>query len=211
MKKEKMKWGVIFALLLAVTCALPVMAGSLEPPPGDPGPTMHSLEDLYKMLQQMNYRSCAGFFYRFCDMNNGTVLDMDTGLIWLKNANCFGKQDWRTAEGYARSLAGGQCGLTDGSAAGDWRLPTVSEWEAFIEPTRFQNPALSNAAGDDQWSEGDAFTNVEYDFQSKYWSSTHTYVTDTVISGSFIKLYYGTIGSEWEGYENYAWPVRNGN
>ena len=29
---------------------------------------------------------------RFTDNGNGTVTDNLTGLIWLKNANCFGKE-----------------------------------------------------------------------------------------------------------------------
>ena len=31
---------------------------------------------------------------RFTDNNDGTVTDNQSGLIWLKNANCFDKQDW---------------------------------------------------------------------------------------------------------------------
>ena len=33
--------------------------------------------------------SSAGEEGRFTDLENGTVRDNETGLIWLKNANCF--------------------------------------------------------------------------------------------------------------------------
>ncbi|HEU5180317.1 MAG TPA: hypothetical protein VFW45_05975 [Candidatus Polarisedimenticolia bacterium] len=63
--------------------------------------------------------------------SNGTVKDMQTGHIWLKNGNCFGLTNWADANIKAAALANGQCGLADGSKAGDWRLPTVEEWEAI--------------------------------------------------------------------------------
>ena len=34
---------------------------------------------------------------RFTDNADGTVKDDLTGLVWLKNANCFGLQQWTTA------------------------------------------------------------------------------------------------------------------
>src|SRR5215475_11535304 len=50
---------------------------------------------------------------RFTDNNNGTITDNLTGLIWLKNASCFGTQVWDTAITSANGLANGQCGLSD--------------------------------------------------------------------------------------------------
>jgi len=64
---------------------------------------------------------------RFVDNGNGTVTDKLTGLIWLKNANCFGEVNWQTALNNANSLANGHCGLTDNSTAGQWRLPNLAE------------------------------------------------------------------------------------
>ena len=49
-------------------------------------------------------------------------------LVWLLNPNsCLGKMNWDSAVSRAESLASGQCGLTDGSKAGQWRLPTEDE------------------------------------------------------------------------------------
>jgi len=92
----------------------------------------------------------------------------------MKNANCFGRQDWKTAMRSAANLAHGQCGLRDGSRRGMWRLPTRDEWKAMMDD-RYSWPALSNAAGTGQWKEGDAFLGVQSGFLSSwYWLFTPT-------------------------------------
>lgn len=70
---------------------------------------------------------------RFTDNNNGTVTDNLTGLIWLKNANCFGPKTWVDALTVANTLTSGACGLTDGSTAGQWRLPNRKELFSMID------------------------------------------------------------------------------
>jgi hypothetical protein len=72
--------------------------------------------------------------------SNGTVKDAQTGLVWLKNANCFGLMSWADANIKAAALASGQCGLTDGSKAGDWRLATKDEWMAMFRPGCYPSP-----------------------------------------------------------------------
>jgi hypothetical protein len=109
---------------------------------------------------------------RFTENGNGTVTDNLTGLIWLKNADCFpGSGNGLTWEGSlqaANSLATPSCGLSDGSVAGDWRLPNRNELQSLLD-FGFINPALSNAAGTAQWTDGDAFSGVQ---SGSYWSST---------------------------------------
>jgi len=84
---------------------------------------------------------------RFIDNKDGTVTDSLTGLIWLKNTNCFGMVDWEGAMLAAKSLKDGDCGpnpslvLSDGSSAGDWRLPTMGELCTLIDFSR-REPAL---------------------------------------------------------------------
>ena len=47
-------------------------------------------------------------------------------------------------------LKSGQCGLTDGSVAGNWRLPNVKELQSLID-FAYSKPALSNAVGTGQF------------------------------------------------------------
>ena len=148
----------------------------------------------------------------FINMGDGTIRDNDTGLIWLKDASCpglagtdpSGMASWETAKAAAAALSGdGTCGLMDGSKVGDWRLPTKDEWVAFMS-TVYDYPALVNAAGNAQWSEGDAFTGVQ---STVYWSST-VYSSDMVwaadMSEGFVREAYKDPG----GPGFYVWPVR---
>ena len=73
---------------------------------------------------------------------DGTVTDHLTGLIWLKNAGCFTPALFAAALTDANQLASGACGLTDGSKAGDWRLPNINELESMVDVSE-SNPALS--------------------------------------------------------------------
>jgi hypothetical protein len=141
---------------------------------------------------------------RFTDMTDGTVRDNKTGLIWLKDANALGYDTRDNAMTAAATLDAEDFEwLTDGSSEEDWRLPTIEEWQAFVDTT-YTYPALSNAAGDDQCTEGDAFTGVQ---STHYWSSTELDTDDAwdVYMGSGNAHY----GSKGDGY--YVWPVRSDN
>jgi len=141
---------------------------------------------------------------RFTDNGDGTVTDNLTGLIWLKNADCGGIMNWANALSYCSSLANGQCGLSDGSSQGDWRLPNVQEFRSLID-YGFYDPALSNAAGTAKWAEGDAFSGVK---NSVYWSSTtHAYYTDTAWE---VHLNHGFAHDLNKLYRAFVWPVRGG-
>ncbi len=63
---------------------------------------------------------------RFIDNGDGTLADTVTGLTWLKKADCI-NQAWAGALASVNGLASGQCGLSDGSTAGQWRMPNRSE------------------------------------------------------------------------------------
>ena len=151
---------------------------------------------------------------RFTDMGNGTVRDIDSGLIWLKDANCSelegtdasGKADWVTANSAADSLSNGTCGLIDGTSAGDWRLPTHDEWWSFVDSINYSDPVLCNAAGTAQWSEGDPFTGVQSD---SYWSST-TYADDNGRAW-YMDMNVGFSGILYKSSISSVWPVRSDN
>jgi hypothetical protein len=71
---------------------------------------------------------------RYVDMGDGTVLDCNTDLLWLQDATCdaLGEEyddlaSYADAVAAVAALADGSCGLSDGSTAGDWRLPTMVE------------------------------------------------------------------------------------
>ena len=141
---------------------------------------------------------------RFKDNGNGTVKDNLTRLIWLKNANAFGARTWEQALTDANTLASGSAGLTDGSVAGDWRLPNVKEVQSLID-FAYSNPALSSASGTSQWTDGDAFSGVRSRY---YWSSTYgSYSTAAAWS-----VYMHDGMSMRVGKTNivYVWPVRAG-
>ena len=83
-----------------------------------------------------------------------------TGLVWLKNAGCYSAEVWSAALTHANQLANGACGLTDGSTAGQWRMPNANELESLVDVSQ-ANPSLSS---------GHPFINVSQ--TSAYWSST---------------------------------------
>lgn len=140
---------------------------------------------------------------RFTDNDDGTVTDNLTGLIWLKNANCFGLRTWSNALSDSNGLADGQCGLTDSSQAGDWRLPNRFELESLLDLS-YVSPAISNTAGTGKWSPGDPFSNVRTYY---YWSST-TY-TSISLDAWYVAISSGVINVTVKASDRYVWPVRD--
>lgn len=141
---------------------------------------------------------------RFTDNGNGTVTDNLTGLIWLKNANAAGQKTWENALLYCNTLANGSAGLTDGSAAGDWRLPNVKELQSLIHYGVY-NPALPNTVGTGKWTEGDPFSGVQSFY---YWSGTtfSFYTADAW----YVNLSVGNVRYGNKTYAFYVWPVSAG-
>ncbi len=133
--------------------------------------------------------------YRFTDNFNGTVTDNLTGLIWLKNANCFGPKVWTEAITAANSLANGACGLSHGSSVWQWRLPTIKELESLVDLAN-SNPALPI---------GHPFTAVH---ASYYWSSSS--IANDTYNAWYVSMNGGFVGNLNKFYGNYVWPVRSG-
>jgi hypothetical protein len=133
---------------------------------------------------------------RFTDRGDGTVKDNLTGLIWLKDANCFGKQTWPDAFNYSNSLRHGICGLSDDSIARDWRLPNINELLSLMDYS-VNAPAMPV---------GHPFNNVQ---EFYYWSST--------MSGGEGTVWYVYFGGGVNTLPQisttiiYLWYVRGGN
>ncbi len=127
---------------------------------------------------------------------NGTVTDNLTGLVWLKNANCYGKQAWTGALVSAQALANGTCGLADGSSSGQWRIPNVAELNSLLNAQEASSATWLNTLG---------FDNAQNDY---YWTSTTNAgsapVAWRIIMGA------GVISGNDKGLSNVVWPVRNG-
>ncbi|MDK9717627.1 MAG: DUF1566 domain-containing protein [Trichlorobacter sp.] len=66
-------------------------------------------------------------FAELKDNNDGTLIDTTQRLVWLKQADCFGKVSFFDAQNKPYGLASGMCGLSDKSTAGQWRLPNEIE------------------------------------------------------------------------------------
>jgi hypothetical protein len=142
---------------------------------------------------------------RFITSTTGIVTDTLTGLVWLQNANCqfffafdltgSNNRAWVSALTSADSLASGFCGLTDGSSAGDWRLPNVRELQSLIDYGEF-GPALPD---------GHPFTGVlsNYYWSSTTYTNTTSYAWDVVLTNGFVRY-------DPKSNAQYVWPVRGG-
>ncbi|MBW2991578.1 DUF1566 domain-containing protein [Candidatus Woesearchaeota archaeon] len=147
---------------------------------------------------------------RFLDHGDGTVEDLTTGLFWLKDATCLGLINstlfFDDMDSITASLADGQCDLTDGSTAGNWRVPTEAEWTDFLDTT-YASPPLCNAYCSAQWTEGDAFTNIEINDWS-YGASSGMVVS--MSDGTIFELVCGAGPTlQIPCMYVYIWPVRD--
>ncbi len=170
----------------------------------------------------------------YVDCGNGTVTDNRTGLVWLKDANCLsaasggGMVDWHTAMDFvaglsdrpAGSSAGSDdCGLSDGSSPGEWRLPSVEEWEAMVADAVLLgcNPTITDDQGTGCWISDPlvcvvqgrtcSFSGVE---SYTYWSST---TSSNYPTGAWqVNLVDGDVHAfdVLKTDNEYFWPVRGG-
>jgi hypothetical protein len=140
--------------------------------------------------------------YRYIDNGDGTVTDNQTGLTWLKNANCFEQQNWKTAIESVANLQSGECDLHDGSTPGTWRLPTKKEWKLMVDK-RYNNPSISNASGKGKWTENDPFSEVVSNW---YWSSTSYKGRSSYAWGVFLRD--GELVDFNKFSIGYVWPVQ---
>jgi hypothetical protein len=139
---------------------------------------------------------------RFTDNRDGTISDNLTGLIWLKRSNCFGMRTWDQALYDANNLASGQCDLTDGSVAGDWRLPNRKELRSLQDYSR-RGPILPL---------GHPFldTDSSYPYGAHYWSSTSRAPNFSAWAWT-LRIDLGGMYATGKASDHfYVWPVRSG-
>jgi len=212
---------LIVILMMISFVAVCANAGDLNPTSGPTVGTMHTLTEIYDLVQDTNAKVTGApvaktgqtTFYatgddgdfekgvaipspRFTDNSDGTVTDNLTGLIWLKNANVAGSKTWADALIYCNALAAPAAELTDDSVAGDWRLPNIKELQSLIDFGQ-NYPALPS---------GHPFNNVQSGF---YWSGT-TYASSTV-GAWYVDMYDGYVNYYNKTSTVFVWPVRGGN
>jgi hypothetical protein len=105
----------------------------------------------------------------------------------------------------ADGLNSGECGLSDDSSEGDWRLPTKSELQSIGT-----DPPEKWVSGEPSftWSmPSNPFVSVQHFL---YWSST-PYASNTDYAW-WVFMLYGTTDYTFQGYGKYVlWPVRLSN
>ena len=189
--------------------------GGFVEPTTEPGSTGHTLDDVHVKIGERCI-TCVGTLSpegRWCDMDadgdgtlDGTVKDMTTGLVWLKDAGWGGEKPWRDSGGIddAHTRAGilqagsAGAGLSDGSVGGDWRLPTKSELVGITQGTEYVRSGTPRF-----------FTNVQSD---GYWSSTaHGDGSSYAWDAWYVLMYDGDVDSDSKAHYYHVWPVRPDN
>ena len=142
---------------------------------------------------------------RWCDQGDGTVKDMTTGLVWLKDASWGGAKRWEdcTTHDDAHTRVGileegtSGAGLSDGSVEGDWRLPTKTE-------------LVGITVGDEyiRYNQMYFFTGVK---SNHYWSGTSYACPPS--NAWVVGMHDGPVNSvcKYSYYSYYVWPVRSDN
>jgi hypothetical protein len=129
---------------------------------------------------------------RFTDNMDGTVTDHLTGLVWLKDVAFFSSRGWNPALAACNDLADDGVTLTDGSVAGDWRLPNNREVRSLIDFGN-SNPALPA---------GHPFIVPD---SGSFWSST----TSLNNTGRAWRIEDGSMLNDPKNTANVVWPVRD--
>lgn len=162
---------------------------------------------------------CPAEGTRYCDLGDGTVKDLLTGLVWLQNARCKGlstepngRANWVNARDAVAALADGQCGLSDGSQPGDWRLPTWEEWASTVARALTlectldganEHPSLTNTPGAGCYADGpQAFLDV----QLSYWTSKTDADPTRAVCFDLARGHARSIDKEKRAW---VWPVRS--
>ncbi|MCX7001394.1 MAG: DUF1566 domain-containing protein [Candidatus Sumerlaeota bacterium] len=148
-------------------------------PENGPSPTMHTTTDIYNLLQRLPATGCESSYIAGDDGNlrrgatkryrnelDGTILDQNTGLLWVQNGDMIGTlypnfdQDGVSLDGnvsWPHALAFVEK-MNDGTVVNygykDWRLPNVMELISLVDYGRYKpaaNPVFTSI-GDEYWT-----------------------------------------------------------
>jgi hypothetical protein len=170
----------------------------------------------------------SGNIYVNC--GNGTVTDNRTGLVWLANADCLSVLSWQEATETVSGLADlpedvcgtstpetddeCDCGLSDNSSPGEWRLPSIVEWKEMMADAGGAlncDPRITDDQGNGCWSES-CYDGLNCSFRNVvgffYYSSSTRMGSPTNARG--VNLGSGTITSIGKTGAARVWPVRGG-
>lgn len=143
--------------------------GSAVIPAPEPGQPFYGQDPQFSGLQPA---------YR--DHGDGTVSDLNTGLMWVKARGA--RMSW------ADALAGAQACRVGGYA--DWRMPTVKELYSLILFTGAQGPSMTSTAGYVPFIDAGVFefrygagTSAERVIDAQDWSAT-PYVSTTMLGSA---------------------------
>jgi hypothetical protein len=196
---------IFLALVLALVggsrvCAedgfyvVPCMKGNYAPVPKTGQTTSYGTRDDGELKMGVTWPTP-----RFTDNQNGTVTDNLTGLIWMQNANAFSGKNWDEALTIANNLhAGSIPGLTDGSQAGDWRLPNIKELQSLIDYGTEPPPLPPN----------NPFSVLPS--YSYHWSSTTNFDQTDTAWGVYIGFDGTMAPASKTATDSYVWCVRGG-
>lgn len=148
---------------------------------------------------------------RFTDNADGTVTDDLTGLMWLKDGNCFGTRNWTgaldTVDDFNTTPTNYDCYEYDefNPPHSDWRLPNIVELDSLVHAGYNEEDCGGPCGGVFSWLNTQGFDDVRND---DYWSGTsranQTNYAMIVYMGS------SYVGSTSKISANYVWPVRAG-
>ncbi|MGM0442395.1 MAG: DUF1566 domain-containing protein [Elusimicrobiota bacterium] len=130
----------------------------------------------------------------YVDNGDGTVRDILTGLVWLKDAD-----DFHNGNNMLWEVAISSCESFAYAGYSDWRLPNIKELSSIF-----------SFEGDTPYIVDSPFINVK---ASYYWSST-TDVGSYNVSGDTdamrVSFYYGTVNGYEKDTPLLVYPVRGG-
>ena len=119
----------------------------------------------------------------FVDNGDGTVTDLATGLMWMKQDSLKG-MDWPAALEYAGNL--------ELAGFDDWRLPNAKELQSIVDYSR--SPGATGSAAIDPVFEATGIKNAvgEKDF-GWYWTGT-SHLTSRGYQNTAVYVCFGTSG-----------------